>query len=167
MKNIILIGMPAVGKSTIGVVLAKILGYKFIDTDILIQEKTGKLLKNIIKDQGTMGFINIEEQVNSEIEAENAIIATGGSAIYSSKAMQHLGSIGTIIYLRLNFETLNARLKNIKNRGVIFQENESLSDLYAQRSALYEKYAHIIIDEDGCNVEDVIEKILLALGKTQ
>ncbi|MEG2149506.1 MAG: shikimate kinase [Clostridiales bacterium] len=167
MKNIILIGMPAVGKSTIGVVLAKILGYKFIDTDILIQEKTGKLLKNIIKDQGTMGFINIEEQVNSEIEAENAIIATGGSAIYSSKAMQHLGSIGTIIYLRLNFETLNARLKNIKNRGVIFQENESLSDLYAQRSALYEKYAHIIIDEDGCNVEDVIEKILLALGETK
>ncbi|MEG1869135.1 MAG: shikimate kinase [Clostridiales bacterium] len=167
MKNIILIGMPAVGKSTIGVVLAKILGYKFIDTDILIQEKTGKLLKNIIKDQGTMGFINIEEQVNSEIEAENAIIATGGSAIYSSKAMQHLGSIGTIIYLRLNFETLNKRLKNIKNRGVIFQENESLSDLYAQRSALYEKYAHIIIDEDGCNVEDVIEKILLALGETK
>lgn len=167
MKNIILIGMPAVGKSTIGVVLAKILGYKFIDTDILIQEKTGKLLKNIIKDQGTMGFINIEEQVNSEIEAENAIIATGGSAIYSSKAMKHLGSIGTIIYLRLNFETLNKRLKNIKNRGVIFQENESLSDLYAQRSALYEKYAHIIIDEDGCNVEDVIEKILLALGETK
>ncbi|MEG1823053.1 MAG: shikimate kinase [Clostridiales bacterium] len=167
MKNIILIGMPAVGKSTIGVVLAKILGYKFIDTDILIQEKTGKLLKNIIKDQGTMGFINIEEQVNSEIEAENAIIATGGSAIYSSKAMQHLGSIGTIIYLRLNFETLNKRLKNIKNRGVIFQENESLSDLYAQRSALYEKYAHIIIDEEGCNVEDVIEKILLALGETK
>lgn len=158
--NIVLIGMPGVGKSTIGVVLAKVMGYQFIDADLVIQEKEGKLLCEIIEEAGTDGFIEVENRINSQIEAKHAIIATGGSVVYGAEAMAHLKEIGTVIYLKLPFEELNQRLKDIKGRGVVLKEGQTLLDLYEERVLLYEKYADIIVDEYQLNVEQTIERIM-------
>lgn len=159
-NNIVLIGMPGVGKSTIGVVLAKVLGYQFVDADLVIQEKEGKLLCEIIDEVGTEGFIEVENRINSQIEAEHAIIATGGSVVYGTEAMMHLKEIGTILYLRLPYEELNQRLCDIKGRGVVLRDGQTLRDLYEERVPLYEKYADITVDEYQLNVEQTIEKIL-------
>lgn len=159
-NNIVLIGMPGVGKSTIGVVLAKMLGYQFVDADLVIQEKEGKLLCEIIDEVGTEGFIEVENRINSQIEAEHAIIATGGSVVYGTEAMMHLKEIGTILYLRLPYEELNQRLCDIKGRGVVLKDGQTLRDLYEERVPLYEKYADITVDEYQLNVEQTIEKIL-------
>lgn len=158
--NIVLIGMPGVGKSTIGVVLAKVMGYQFIDADLVIQEKEGKLLCEIIEEVGTDGFIEVENRINSQIEAKHAIIATGGSVVYGAEAMAHLKEIGTVIYLKLPFEELNQRLRDIKGRGVVLREGQTLLDLYEERVVLYEKYADMIVDEYQLNVEQTIEKIM-------
>ena len=166
-SNIVLIGMPGVGKSTIGVILAKVLGYQFIDTDLVIQKEEGKLLKDIIAKVGPEGFIEVENRINASIEAENSIIATGGSVIYGRKAMEHLSTIGTIIYLSLPFEELEKRLSDIKGRGVVLKEGKTLKDLYYERTPLYEKYADIVIDEKGLNVEETIDKILNSKEKEQ
>lgn len=160
---IILIGMPGVGKSTVGVVLAKILGYHFIDADIVIQQKEGRLLRDIIESEGVEGFIEIENRINAGIEGEKTIIATGGSAVYGTEAMEHYKTIGKIIYLKLDYETLCTRLGDIKNRGVVLKDGQDLKALYKERSVLYEKYADIVIDEAGLNVEATIQKILEAL----
>ncbi len=117
MKNIILIGMPGVGKSTIGVILAKVLGYQFLDADLLVQKSEGKLLKDIIAEKGTEGFIQVENRVNSRIEAENAIIATGGSVVYGKEAMEHLKSIGTVVYLKQSLPVLEKRLEKYQKPG--------------------------------------------------
>ncbi len=165
-KNIVLIGMPAVGKSTIGVILAKILGYQFIDADLLIQEKEQRLLGEIIESEGTDGFIAIENRVNSSIEAEHSVISTGGSVIYGKEAMEHLRSIGTVVYLKIDFEPLQSRLKNIKNRGVVLREGQTLHDLYLERTPLYEQYAHLTIEETSADTaEDMIEKITAAFNE--
>lgn len=166
-SNIVLIGMPGVGKSTIGVILAKVLGYQFIDTDLVIQKEEGKLLKDIIAKVGPEGFIEVENRINASIEAENSIIATGGSVIYGRKAMEHLSTIGTIIYLSLPLEELEKRLSDIKGRGVVLKEGQTLKDLYYERTPLYEKYADIVIDEKGLNVEETIDKILNSKEKEQ
>ena len=166
-SNIVLIGMPGVGKSTIGVILAKVLGYQFIDTDLVIQKEEGKLLKDIIAKVGPEGFIEVENRINASIEAENSIIATGGSVIYGRKAMEHLSTIGTIIYVSLPFEELEKRLSDIKGRGVVLKEGQTLKDLYYERTPLYEKYADIVIDEKGLNVEETIDKILNSKEKEQ
>ena len=166
-SNIVLIGMPGVGKSTIGVILAKVLGYQFIDTDLVIQKEEGKLLKDIIAKVGPEGFIEVENRINASIEAENSIIATGGSVIYGRKAMEHLSTIGTIIYLSLPFDELEKRLSDIKGRGVVLKEGQTLKDLYYERTPLYEKYADIVIDEKGLNVEETIDKILNSKEKEQ
>jgi shikimate kinase len=165
MNNIILIGMPGAGKSTVGVILAKVLGYKFVDADLLIQEKEDRLLHEIIKAEGVDGFINIENQVNSSITAHKSVIATGGSVVYGKEAMKHLQKIGTIIYLKLSFDELNKRLTNINNRGVIMKDGQTLYDLYLERTPLYEKYANITIETDGCSVEDSVRKITKSLTK--
>ena len=117
MRNLILTGMPACGKSTLGVVLAKTLGMKFVDTDLLIQEVENCKLQEIIDERGMQEFLRIEEKVLSEIEAENSIISTGGSAVYSDKAMKHLGSIGDVVYIKLSLDEIERRLNNIKTRG--------------------------------------------------
>lgn len=158
--NIILIGMPGVGKSTVGVVLAKVMGYKFIDADLVIQEKEKKLLCEIIEEVGAEGFIEVENRINSQIEAQHAIIATGGSVVYGVEAMEHLREIGTVVYLKLPFAPLQQRLKNIKDRGVVLKDGQTLLDLYEERVPLYEKYADITIEEDQLNVEQTIEKIM-------
>lgn len=158
--NIVLIGMPGVGKSTIGVVLAKMLGYQFVDADLVIQEKEKKRLCEIIAEVGTEGFIAVENRVNSQIEAKHAIIATGGSVVYGAEAMAHLKEIGTVLYLKLPYEELQRRLHDIKGRGVVLREGQTLYDLYAERVPLYEKYADITVDEYRLDIEQTIEKIM-------
>lgn len=159
MKNIVLIGMPGAGKSTVGVILAKVMGFQFIDSDLLIQEQEKCLLKDIIERDGLEGLIAIEEQVNSEIQAVNSVIATGGSVIYGAKAMEHLREIGVVVYIRLSYETINKRLGNIKQRGVVLREGQTLKSLYEERCPMYEKYAHIIIDGENLGMEEVMEQI--------
>jgi Shikimate kinase len=158
-NNVILIGMPGAGKSTIGVILAKVLGYKFIDSDLIIQEQEGRLLKDIIGEEGLDGFIQVENQVNSSIQTEKAVIATGGSVIYGKEAMEHLGNIGTIVYIKLNYQTLIERLGNIRQRGVVLKEGQNFKGLYMERCPLYEKYAHVIVDAEGLSIEEVMEKV--------
>ena len=162
-ENIVLIGMPGVGKSTIGVVLAKVLGYEFIDADLLIQKAEGKLLREIIEEKGTDGFIEVENRVNSQIRTTHSVISTGGSGVYGKEAMKHLGAIGTIVYLKQNLKPLERRLRNIKGRGVVLKPGQTLAGLYKERVVLYEKYADIIVDEYKLNVEQTLDAVLQAL----
>lgn len=162
-NNIVLIGMPGAGKSTMGVVLAKVSGRDFIDADLVIQAREGRLLSEIIEQEGVDGFLAIEERVNASIQASNAVIATGGSVIYGPAAMEHLREIGTVVYLRLSYSTIESRLFNIKGRGVALREGQTLRDLYEERCVLYEKYAHITVDEEGLGIEETVEKTLQAL----
>ena len=160
MKNIIFIGMPASGKSTVGVVVAKRLGYEFIDTDLLIQKQEKKLLKEIIAEVGNEGFLKIENQVNRDVNPEKAVISPGGSVVYCKEAMEHFKEIGTIVYLKVSYETIDRRISNAKNRGVVLKEGQTLKDLYDERTALFEKYAdHIVLDE-GLDLEETIDKVL-------
>lgn len=167
MKNIVLIGMPGVGKSTAGVVLAKVLGYEFIDADLIIQQQEGKLLREIIAEVGTDGFIEVENRVNSQIEVEKSVIATGGSVVYGKEAMQHLREIGTVVYLKVSYDILEKRLHDIKGRGVVLKDGQDLRGLYEERVLLYEKYADITVCEDNLNVEQTIEKITEQLNKLE
>ena len=130
MENIVLIGMPGVGKSTVGVILAKELGYQFIDADLLIQKQEKRLLREIIAQEGVDGFIQIENQVNASIETDRTVIATGGSVVYGREAMEHLKKISTVVYLKLSYQALKKRLGNLKNRGVVLREGQTLRDLY-------------------------------------
>ncbi len=163
MKNIIFIGMPAVGKSTIGVVAAKHLGYNFIDTDLLIQEKEKRLLKDIIAQEGLEEFLKIEDRINAGVSAERSVIAPGGSVVYCENAMRHYKEIGIIVYLKASFETISTRLKNAKKRGVVLREDQTLEELYHERTVLFEKYADITICEDGIGLEDTFELVLNTL----
>lgn len=159
-KNIVLIGMPGVGKSTVGVILAKVLGYQFVDSDLVIQKEEGKLLKEIIVEVGPVGFIEVENRINAGLEVEHSVVATGGSVVYGKEAMEHLKSIGVVVYLSLPYEEINKRLSDIKGRGVVLRDGQTLKDLYDERTLLYEKYADVQIDETGLNVEETIEAIL-------
>ena len=161
--NIILIGMPGAGKSTIGVILAKVLGKDFIDADLVIQKEEGRLLSQIIEENGTEGFLKVEERVNRGLNTKNAVIATGGSVVYGHLAMEHLEKIGTVMYLKLSYETVISRLRDIRGRGVVLREGQTLKELYEERVVLYEKYAHVIVEEDGFTVEETLEKTLQAL----
>ena len=158
-NNIVLIGMPGVGKSTIGVILAKVLGCRFVDADVLIQEQEGKLLREIIEEKGTEGFIQVENRVNASIRADRSIIATGGSVVYGKEAMQHLKEIGTVVYLKVSYAVLEKRLADIKGRGVVLKEGQTLETLFEERSKLYEQYADIEISEEGLNVEQTVERL--------
>lgn len=163
-NNLIFIGMPAVGKSTIGVVTAKRLGYRFIDTDLLIQEREGKLLKEIIEEKGADGFLEIENEVNLSVNPEKAVIAPGGSVVYCEKAMEHFRQIGTIIYLHASYTEIEQRIQNARSRGVILRDGQTLRDLYNERTKLFEKYADIRISEDGLNMDETVQKVLDILG---
>ena len=159
-KNIVLIGMPGVGKSTIGVILAKILGYQFVDADLVIQEQYGKLLKEIIAERGVDGFVQVENDVNKSLNPHKAVIATGGSVVYGQEAMEHLKEIATVVYLKLKYPELKKRLGNLKKRGVVLRDGQTLKDIYDERIPLYEKYADIIVDEQNCNIEDTVQKLV-------
>lgn len=163
--NIVLIGMPGVGKSTVGVILAKILGYQFVDADLVIQERHGKLLKEIIEEKGIDGFIQIENDVNKSLNPQKAVIATGGSVVYGQEAMEHLSEIATVVYLKLDYGSLTRRLGNLKKRGVVLRERQTLRDLYNERIPLYEKYADIVVDEHRCTIEKTVQKVIEQLMK--
>ena len=163
MKNIVFIGMPASGKSTVGVVVAKRLGYKFVDTDLVIQEVEKRLLKEIIAEEGNEGFLRIEDRVNAEIQEERAVISPGGSVVYCENAMRHYKETGMIVYLHTSYETINNRLHNAKNRGFVLKDGQTLKDLYEERSALFERYADLTISEEGRDLEETIEEVLRVL----
>lgn len=163
-SNIILIGMPGAGKSSVGIVLAKVLGFEFIDTDLLIQKETGKLLWQIIEDDGIDAFLEIEEKVNCSVEARHAVIAPGGSAVYSDLAMQHFKEMGTVVYLEADFRTLEKRIGNFEHRGVICKVGRNLIDIYNERLPLYEKYADITIHQDSDSITKTLADIVDALN---
>ena len=161
MKNIILIGMPGAGKSTVGVLLAKKLAMRFIDTDLLIQNQTGKSLQTIVDEQGYLQLRTIEEKMICGLSISNAVIATGGSAVYSQAAMEHLKSDGTIIYLRLPEEQLLQRLTDYTTRGIAKTPEQSFHDLYGERTTLYKKFGEITIDCRGKNQDNIVTDIIV------
>lgn len=158
-NNVILIGMPGVGKSTIGVVLAKNLGYSFLDSDLVIQQQTGKLLHEIISEQGLDGFLQIEEEVNAAVNVTQTIVATGGSAVFGEKAMQHFKKLGVIVYLYLPYEQIEERLGDLTKRGVAVKEGQTLWDIYEEREPLYERYADYKVDCSGKQIRDIVAQI--------
>lgn len=162
MNNIILIGMPGAGKSTCGVLAAKLLLKNFFDTDLLIQNLEGKSLQNIIDEKGTEYFQSAEESAILSLDINGTVIATGGSVVYSEKAMEHLKSLGKIIYLHLDYETMKKRIRNLSTRGLVLRNGSTLKDMYDERLPLYEKYAEKIIICDGNTVEETAEKIVEA-----
>ena len=164
--NIILIGMPGCGKSTVGVVLAKALGMDFIDSDLLIQRSRNMRLHQIIEQVGDEGFRAIENEVNAAIDVDNCIIATGGSVVYGAEAMEHLRSIGTVVYLHLEYEQIEERLGDLHARGVSMKPGQTLRDLYNERTPLYERYAHETIHCDGLRLREVVAEIREKLSLT-
>ena len=163
-SNIVLIGMPGVGKSTIGVILAKILAYHFLDSDLVIQEREERRLHRIIAEEGTEGFLKIENDVNASLDVKRTIIATGGSVVYGEEAMNHLKEIGQVVYLKADYETIRKRLGNLEKRGVALKPGQTLKDLYDERTVLYEKYADVVVDEHGLGTEETIDAVLHSLG---
>ncbi len=162
-KNIVLIGMPTSGKSTAGVILAKVLGMDFLDTDLLIQKKKKMKLSEIIASEGLDAFLKTEEEVCLLLDAntvKSSVIATGGSVIYSENAMRHLRRIGTIVYLSIDFETLQKRLHNARKRGVVLREGQTIRELYEERTPLYEMFADLIVPETGLDMEETVHAII-------
>lgn len=160
-SNIVLIGMPGSGKSTCGVLAAKALLKNFFDTDLLLQNLEGKRLQSIINENGIEYFNEAEEKAILSLDIRGTVIATGGSVVYSEKAMAHLRSLGKIIYLRLGYEEMEKRIKNITTRGIVLKEGETLLDMYNERAPLYERYADEILNCDGMAVEETVESIVL------
>lgn len=158
--NIVLIGMPGCGKSTVGVVLAKAAGYGFIDSDLVIQARERRLLSDIIAAEGLDAFNRIEEAVNAELVAFRCIIATGGSVVYGPRAMEHLKEIGLVVYLKLSLESVEARVGDLTQRGVAMKEGQTLRDLYEERVPLYEKYADLTVDTEAMDIRHVVKKIM-------
>jgi len=162
-KNIILIGMPGVGKSTVGVLLAKRLRFAFLDTDIHIQSQEGKSLKELITLHGTEGFCDIEGNYILSLSAERSVIATGGSVVYMANAMEYLRESGRIVHLDLELSRLKKRLDDIDARGVVIGPDQNLGDLFAERQPLYLKYADTTISTDGLSPDQVVAKIVQTL----
>lgn len=164
--NIILIGMPGVGKSTIGVVLAKVLGFQFIDTDLIIQEREQELLHKIIEERGMEVFLSLEEKAILTLEGDNMVIATGGSVVYEAAGMNHLMKLGQIVYLKTHYKILEKRIRNIKTRGIAMGKNKTIKDIYWERKSLYESYAGYTVSCRGKTVEKIVKTIKQELNKT-
>ena len=162
-KSVTLIGMPGAGKSTVGVVLAKRLGYAFVDADLIIQQKEGRLLHQLIEERGLEGFLDIENRINASLSPQSAVIATGGSVVYGKEAMEHLVQTTTVIYLQLRLEALAQRLGDLRKRGVVLRKGQSLEELYEERVPLYRQYAHITIDCEKKDISGIIEEIAAIL----
>ena len=171
MKNIVLIGMPGCGKSTVGVVLAKILGYRFLDSDLVIQEQEDRLLSDIIEQEGIEGFNEIENRINASINVRKTVIATGGSVDYGKDAMAHFKNTGIIVYIKLPYDDIKHRIGDLAKRGVAIKEGQTLRDLYNERLPLYEKYADIVAEERGMTISQtamyIKERILEYGGKSK
>ena len=164
-SNIVLIGMPGCGKTTIGTELSEIIGYGYIDSDSVIVAREGKRLSEIIAEVGREGFLDIEGKVNSELTASRCVIATGGSVIYRDYAMQKLKEMGTLVYLKLPYEVIARRLGDLKKRGVALKEGFTLKDLYDERTPLYEKYADVVVELCGAPIAESVQQVVKALGK--
>ena len=159
MANIVLIGMPGCGKSTVGVLLAKALQMDFVDTDIVLQQQQGKKLQEIINQVGNDAFLKMEEDCVRGLACDQTVVATGGSVVYGAEAMAHLKSIGTVVYFRLTFENITERLGDLHARGVTIKPGWTLRDLYNERCPLYEQYADIVQDCDGLRLRDVVAEL--------
>lgn len=159
MSNIILIGMPGCGKSTVGVVLAKTLGIGFVDTDLIIQQREKRLLQNIIDADGIDYFLDCEAQAVKTVDCDNSVIATGGSVVFREEAISHLKKNGKIFYLNVPLDEIKRRLNNISTRGIAAKKDDSIENIFLERSPLYEKYADFIIDLTNSTVEETVEKI--------
>jgi shikimate kinase len=165
MKNIILIGMSGAGKSTLGILLAKALNYDFMDTDVLIQQQEGQLLQEILREKGIERFKAIEEDVICQMNPLNTIVATGGSVVYSDKGMKHLKELGSIVYIAVDFDEIQKRVKNIHTRGIVMGPNQSLRDVYEERVILYETYADIRVDIKKQTIEETVSLLVELLEK--
>ena len=161
--NIILIGMPGSGKTTIGTELSEKIGYGYVDSDSVIVAREGKRLPEIIEQVGREGFLDIEAKVNSELCADRCVIATGGSVIYREYAMQKLKTMGKVVYLQLSYDAIERRLGDLKARGVALKEGFTLRDLYEERTPLYEKYADIVVKLDGKTIQQSVEAVAEAI----
>ncbi len=164
MKNIVLIGMPGAGKSTIGVLLAKTMLMDFCDTDLIIQKQAGTSLCDIIKEKGTDEFIKLENEIIASQDFENCVVATGGSAVYGKDAMQKLCANGTAVYLEVEVTELEKRICDIHTRGIAMKEGTSIAELYSERAPLYEKYADITVDCTALTPEQCVDAITKELN---
>ena len=162
--NIILIGMPGSGKSSVGVVLAKAMGLRYVDADLLIQEREGALLQDILNEKGTDAFLDIEGDVLASLDTSRTVIAPGGSCVCRDYAMDHLRSLGTVVYLELSLEDVTARIHNLSTRGIALQPGQTLGDVYAYRVPLYEKYAHLTVRANGQTLSETVQTVLSALA---
>ena len=165
MKNVIIIGMPAVGKSTIGSAIARRMGMKFIDTDNVIRESCMSTLPELIEKHGRDKFLLIEDRILSQIDAKKAVISTGGSAVYGENAMKHFKEIGTVLYIKISYEDIQKRLGRMKSRGVVIREGQTLKDLYDERCALCEKYADVTVDEGNNSPSATVDICIQALKR--
>ncbi|MDB7817493.1 shikimate kinase [Intestinimonas butyriciproducens] len=163
MDNIILIGMPGAGKSTVGVLLAKTLGYAFLDTDLVIQQREGALLQPLVDSLGVEAFLDVEADAICSVECRGTVIAPGGSAVCRERAMSHLRALGRIVYLHLPLEELERRLSNISTRGIAMAPGETLADLFACRAPLYRNYADLTVDVGRQSLEETVALVLRAL----
>lgn len=168
MRNIVLIGMPGSGKSTIGVVAAKALGYQFLDSDLLIQAQEGDILENLIEKHGIDGFLAIENQVNRDIDVTRTVIATGGSVCYCDEAMRALKEHGVVIYIKQNYAAIRKRVGSLHKRGVVIRKGTTLKELYEERTPLYEKYADVVADVTGCkSLKEAIDTVISCIKDSQ
>ena len=166
MKNVVLIGMPGVGKSTIGLLLAQAFGKHFTDTDLLIEQQEGRSLQEIIDSDGLSAFLRIEENTILNADVTGHVVATGGSVVYSLKAIERLKENGIVIYLKLPYHEIKARIRNETDRGIAMSKGQALSELYEERTPLYEKYADAIIDCSGKDVETIVKTITAVVNIT-
>ena len=164
-KNIVLIGMPGAGKSTVGVLLAKSMLMSFCDTDLLIQNETGESLSDTIKKQGIDAFIRLEDEIIFKNDFKNSVIATGGSAVYGERAMNKLKENGKIVYLHVDFNEIEKRVTNITTRGIVLKNGKSLADAFDERKPLYDKYADVVIDCTGSTIENSVKMLAEKLSK--
>lgn len=160
MNNIVYIGMPGAGKSTLGVLTAKTLGMNFTDTDLLVQQKEGRLLQEIIDQSGTKAFLEIEQKCIYEARFENCVVATGGSAVYGEKAMKVLKENGVIVYLKISYQEMIKRIQNITTRGIVLEQGQTLKDVYEKRTPMYEQYADLVVECDGKNIEELLGNVI-------
>lgn len=160
MRNVVLIGMPGCGKSTLGVLLAKVLMMDFVDTDLLLQKQCGKPLQKLVDELGSDGFSQMEEDFVSQLALENTVIATGGSVALEEKAMEKLHENGVIVFVKLSYETIEKRLKNISTRGIAMKKGQTLRQLYDQRQPFYQRWADMTLEADDQDIEETMEALV-------
>lgn len=163
MENLTLIGMPGSGKSTVGVVLAKTLGFSFLDVDLVIQERQGALLQELLDRFGDQGFLDLEGETIRSLTPHRTVLAPGGSCVLRQSAMAHLKSLGPIVYLRLSYPALEGRIHNLATRGIAFAPGQTLKDVYDQRCPLYERWADVTVDADGQRLEATLAAVRAAV----